>query len=45
MSLALEIPSFAIEPHAAPVPVADRGLMLENPGFGRVFTDHMAIVR
>lgn len=29
----------------APVPVAERTRLLENPGFGRVFTDHMATVR
>jgi branched-chain amino acid aminotransferase len=45
MTAALLPPSFTIQPSASPVAVADRGLMLENPGFGRVFTDHMTIVR
>jgi branched-chain amino acid aminotransferase len=38
-------PAFAFERHATPVDVNVRAQMLENPGFGRVFTDHMAIVR
>ncbi len=38
-------PSFVVERCAAPVPVADRTKLLADPGFGRVFTDHMAIVR
>ena len=37
--------AFRIEPHAAPVAAADRAVRLVDPGFGRVFTDHMAIVR
>jgi branched-chain amino acid aminotransferase len=37
--------SFAIERNAQPVAVADRAKLLGDPGFGRVFTDHMAIVR
>ena len=36
---------FSFEPNAAPVAVNDRAAMLVDPGFGRVFTDHMAIVR
>ncbi|MBB2155709.1 branched-chain amino acid aminotransferase [Gluconacetobacter diazotrophicus] len=32
-------------PHPAPVPAARRTELLANPGFGRVFTDHMAVVR
>ena len=38
-------PSFAIERNTQPVAVADRTKLLADPGFGRVFTDHMAIVR
>ena len=38
-------PSFVIERCSAPVAVADRAKLLADPGFGRVFTDHMAIVR
>lgn len=37
--------SFAIEPHPSPVPDAERARVLENLGFGKVFTDHMAVVR
>jgi branched-chain amino acid aminotransferase len=37
--------SFAFEPSASPVAEAERAKMLIDPGFGRVFTDHMAIVR
>src|SRR5690349_11011431 len=36
---------FAFEPNAAPVPANDRAERLVNPGFGRVFTDHMAVIR
>ena len=39
------IPSFSIEAHPAPVPETDRNKALENLGFGKVFTDHMALVR
>lgn len=39
------IPSFRIEAHQAPVPDADRIKALESLGFGKVFTDHMALVR
>ena len=37
--------SFALERNAEPVAVADRAKLLSDPGFGRVFTDHMAVVR
>jgi branched-chain amino acid aminotransferase len=37
--------AFRLEPHAAPVADAERARQLIDPGFGRVFTDHMAIVR
>ena len=36
---------FAIERHEQPVVVAERAKLLADPGFGRVFTDHMAVVR
>lgn len=36
---------FAINRRPDPVPVAERAKLLKDPGFGRVFTDHMAIVR
>ena len=38
-------PSFVFEPTATPVPAAARAELLTDPGFGRVFTDHMAIAR
>ena len=38
-------PSFALERNAQPVAVAERAKLLADPGFGRVFTDHMAVVR
>ena len=36
---------FEIKPTANPVSEKDRAAKLVDPGFGRVFTDHMAIVR
>jgi branched-chain amino acid aminotransferase len=36
---------FATQLTTNPTPDADRVAKLANPGFGRVFTDHMAIVR
>jgi branched-chain amino acid aminotransferase len=36
---------FEIRPNPAPVAAAERDALLANPGFGRVFTDHMAVVR
>ena len=36
---------FEIRPNLAPVSAADRAALLTNPGFGRVFTDHMVTVR
>jgi branched-chain amino acid aminotransferase len=36
---------FRTEAHASPVSEADRDVLLVDPGFGRVFTDHMAIVK
>ena len=37
--------SFAMNRRSDPVAVADRAKLLADPGFGKVFTDHMAIVR
>ena len=34
----------AFEPHADPVPAHEREKQLIDPGFGRVFTDHMAVI-
>ena len=36
---------FDIEHHASPVSATERAARLVDPGFGRVFTDHMATVR
>nr|WP_298727637.1 branched-chain amino acid aminotransferase [uncultured Steroidobacter sp.] len=37
--------SFTITPHASPVSPQTREKTLEDPGFGRVFTDHMVTMR
>ena len=34
---------FAFEPNTAPVAPEERAALLTDPGFGKVFTDHMAI--
>ncbi len=36
---------FAREAHSSPVADADRAALIADPGFGKVFTDHMAIAR
>jgi branched-chain amino acid aminotransferase len=36
---------FEIHPSVAPVSAAERSALLVNPGFGRVFTDHMVTIR
>ena len=38
-------PTFAIEPNATPLAVNERSALLVDPGFGRVFTDHMVTIR
>jgi len=40
-----ELPTFARIPHPAPTTDVDRAALLVNPGFGRVFTDHMVTIR
>src|SRR4051812_39471932 len=37
--------TFAFEQNASPMPLSERAALLENPGFGRVFTDHMVTIR
>ncbi|ODP38631.1 branched-chain amino acid aminotransferase [Sphingomonas turrisvirgatae] len=37
--------SFEFEANPTPVDASERGRVLEDPGFGKVFTDHMAMVR
>jgi len=36
---------FEIRPNSAPVSATERDGMLANPGFGRIFTDHMVTIR
>ncbi|MBU2662060.1 branched-chain amino acid aminotransferase [Actinoplanes bogorensis] len=36
---------FEIRPNPAPVSDAERNTLLANPGFGRIFTDHMVTIR
>jgi branched-chain amino acid aminotransferase len=36
---------FDIRPNPSPVSAAERAALLANPGFGRVFTDHMVTIR
>src|SRR5260370_34996511 len=36
---------FARRPHPSPVAADQRAALLKNPGFGRVFTDHMVTIR
>src|SRR5947209_7029493 len=38
-------PEFVRRPHESPTPATERAALLVNPGFGRVFTDHMVTVR
>jgi branched-chain amino acid aminotransferase len=37
--------TFAIHRHETPVAVAERAKLLADPGFGRIFTDHMAVIK
>ena len=37
--------NFAVTEHKDPVTAARRAVLLEDPGFGRVFTDHMVTMR
>jgi len=39
------LPEFESRPATKPTPDAERTAKLADPGFGRVFTDHMAVVR
>lgn len=36
---------FEIVPSAAPMPADERSIILQDPGFGSVFTDHMAVIK
>lgn len=37
--------AFTHIPHSNPVPAATRAELMQNPGFGQVFTDHMVTIR
>ena len=37
--------TFAHDPNPAPVAANERAALLADPGFGRVFTDHMVLIR
>lgn len=37
--------TLVFERNSNPVPASEREALLQNPGFGRVFTDHMATIR
>jgi branched-chain amino acid aminotransferase len=37
--------TFEFQPTSSPTPDKDRTAKLADPGFGRVFTDHMAVIR
>jgi len=39
------MPHFTVTQHSAPVDAQERASKLANPGFGQVFTDHMAMAR
>ncbi len=45
MSTALQGSTFEIRPLAETLPAEARAAKLENPGFGRIFTEHMASLR
>src|SRR3954449_13338949 len=36
---------FEVRPHQSPIVAAERHALMVNPGFGRVFTDHMVTIR
>ena len=38
-------PAFAVELGASPIPADERARLIADPGFGKVFTDHMALIR
>jgi len=44
MSVAQKL-KFSIRPNPAPVAADVRAGLLKDPGFGRVFTDHMVTIR
>lgn len=40
----MNAPVFRIDRHPNPVPADERAAFLENPGFGKHFTDHMVLI-
>ena len=36
---------FEIVPNPRPIPASERAALLANPGFGRIFSDHMVTIR
>ncbi len=36
---------FKVEPNKSPMPVDERTTRLKDPGFGRLFTDHMVVIK
>lgn len=45
MSSLASPPVFAVTPHPSPVAASERATRIADPGFGKTFTDHMAMVR
>jgi branched-chain amino acid aminotransferase len=45
MSMEASSVEFEVRPHPTPVSPAERAALMVNPGFGRVFTDHMVTIR
>jgi branched-chain amino acid aminotransferase len=43
--MSTDILPFSIQPNVSPMDGAQRDALLQNPGFGRVFTDHMVMIR
>jgi branched-chain amino acid aminotransferase len=41
----MDTPLFQRHPHASPRTADERAVLMEDPGFGRVFTDHMVTAR
>lgn len=39
------MPEFSIEPNATATPPERRAELLQDPGFGKLFTDHMVVIR
>jgi branched-chain amino acid aminotransferase len=37
--------TFAIDEHSSPVPASERSRLIADPGFGKIFTDHMVVIR